>query len=138
MEEGGEVGGPGRSWSCSAWRDHILSMECCRGGQKAQGAVGGGGLSVASVNCCPEVQEVSAGIPEQRFPTMGVLPCVPGDASLPGACMGVSGPCLWLTCSVGGLRVVGNGGPPDLALWVCFPAELLLWVDFFSRQCYKP
>lgn len=86
----------------------------------------GGGLSVASANCCPEVQEVSAGIPEQRFPTMGALPCVPRDASLPGACMGMSGPCLWLTCSVGGLRAVGKGGPPDLALWVCFPAELLL------------
>lgn len=39
MEGGGEVGGPSRSWLCLAWRNHVLSIGCRRGGQRAQGTV---------------------------------------------------------------------------------------------------
>lgn len=66
MEGGGKVGGPGRSWS-DAQCEGTMSSPCGAGeedrGHKASSTRWI--LSMASANCCPEVQEAGAGIPEQ-------------------------------------------------------------------------
>jgi len=132
LERGREVGGPGRRWSCSAWRDHVLSMGCWRGGQRAQGAVNEVGFERGLCRLSPGGVGGKCWCPRAVVPHGGsALPCHQGCVLLPGAhvwlllvaqlpCVGLVSGGEWGTFVLGALGLFSN----YWYCWIFFQAVL--------------